>query len=88
MGYKMKGFSGFKSPLKNHRSGHYERELEMGDTKEEHRKLMRERQERKKAERIRLKKLRNTKPTNPKSEKERYLDYLRNNLIEYPKNIA
>ena len=87
----MKGFSGFKSPLKNHSSGHYkhyEREPEMGDTKEEHRKLMRERQERKKAERIRLKKLRNTKPTNPKSEKERYLDYLRHTPIIYPNNIA
>jgi hypothetical protein len=85
MGYKMKGFSGFKSPLK---SGHYKREPKMGDTKEEHRKLMRERRERKKAERIRLKKLRKTKPTNPKSEKERYLDYLRHNIIPYPKNIA
>ena len=76
----MKGFSGFKSPLKNHRSGHYKRDKHgMEDTKEEQRKKIQERRERKKEKKI---------ETNPKSEKERYLDYLRHTPIVYPNNIA
>ena len=80
--FKMKGFSGFKSPLKQTRLRRPTRPLPKPQIreKEKHWKMILEMERRKKKEK--------KNKTNPKSEKERYLDYLRHTPIVYPKNIA